>query len=568
MLKKYLLLPVFIGVSAGIFAVLFVYAIEFVTKIVLEGIVGYLQPLPAGEGARETFTFFPERWFLLPITVALGGLISGILTYSLSPESAGVGTDAAIKAYHHKKELSLKASLVKLVTSAITIGTGGTSGREGPIALIGAGVGSTLGRLFKLKEKERRVALAIGLGAGISAIFKAPLAGAIISAEVFFKKDFDIETLIPGFIASVTSYSVFGMVFGFHPIFSSEIPKLINLQPISILAYLGLGLVCAVAVRVFVSTFFRVSTLFRDMKIPPYLKPALGGFVAGLVGASVPIAIGNGYGWLQLILDGELTDPILTSLGAVAVMLGVSFTIGSGGSGGVFGPSVMIGGLVGATYSLALNKLYGFGLHVPSFTIVGMVSLFAGAAKAPLSTLILIAEMTGGYELLVPAMVSVSVSYFLSGKRSIFPSQVDTRIDSPAHLDEWGLYILEKLKVKDYMSKPLTVRPHDTVETAYNLMTRELIGGVPVVEDGKLVGIVTRGDIIKLPEEDRKRIRIGEVMTTRLVTINPTDTLAEAFRLMISRGVGRLPVVDERDGKKLVGIIARADIGKAIREWS
>ncbi len=568
MLKKYLLLPVVIGVLTGLFAVLFVYALELLTHYVLELIVGYLQLLPAGEGVRENFTFYPERPYLLPLTVAAGGLLSGLLTYFLSPESAGVGTDAAIKAYHNKDRLSIKSSIVKLITSAITIGTGGTSGREGPIALIGAGVGSTVGEIFRLDQKERRTALAVGLGAGIAAIFKAPLAGAIISAEVFFKRDFEIEAMIPGFVASVTSYSVFGMFFGFQPIFSAEIPKLVNVQPLSLLAYAGLGLVCAFVVRIFTFIFFKVKEEFDKPRLPPYVKPAVGGFLAGLVGAFVPIAIGNGYGWLQLIMDGKLQDLSFIILGAIAVMFGVSFTLGSGGSGGVFGPSVMIGGLVGAAYSIAINQYYSLSLHVPSFTIVGMVSLFAGAAKAPLSTLILIAEMTGGYELLVPAMVSVFISYFLSGKRSIFPSQVDTRLDSPAHMDEWGLFILEKLKVRDYMKEPVTVRPYDSVEEAYRLMMDRMIGGLPVVNGGKLVGIVTKSDIMAVSPHEREKVRVHEVMSTNLVVVTPDNTLADVFRLMTAKGIGRLPVVDKKGSRKLVGIIARADIGRAIREFS
>ncbi|EDP75239.1 chloride channel protein [Hydrogenivirga sp. 128-5-R1-1] len=568
MLRRYLLLPITIGVLTGLFAVLFVHALEFLTHYVLELVVGYLQPLPAGEGTREHFSSYPERPYLLPLTVALGGLVSGLLAHFLSPESAGVGTDAAIRAYHNKDRLSIKSSVVKLVTSAITIGTGGTSGREGPIALIGAGVGSTVGELFRLNSKERRTALAVGLGAGIAAIFKAPLAGAIISAEVFFRRDFEIEAMIPGFIASVTSYSIFGLFFGFQPIFSAEIPKLLNVQPFSLLAYAGLGFVCAIVVRVFTFVFFKVKEEFDKPRLPTYLKPALGGFVAGLIGAFVPVAIGNGYGWLQLILDGKLNDLTFIVLGALAVMLGVSFTLGSGMSGGVFGPSVMIGGLVGAAYSLALNQHYSLSLHVPSFTIVGMVSLFAGAAKAPLSTLILIAEMTGGYELLVPAMVSVFISYFLSGKKSIFPSQVDTRLDSPAHMDEWGLFILEKLKVRSYMKEPITVKPYDSVEKAYRVMMDNLIGGVPVANGGKLVGIVTKSDVMSVPHHERSRVRVHEIMSTNLVVVTPEDTLGDVFRLMTARGVGRLPVVDKRGSRRLVGIIARADIGRAIREFS
>ena len=568
MLRKYLMLPVAIGVFTGLFAVLFVYALEFLNHYVLEFLVGYIQPLPAGEGVRQHFTFYAERPYLLPLTVALGGLVSGLLTHFLSPESAGVGTDAAIKAYHNKEKLSIKSSIVKLITSAVTIGTGGTSGREGPIALIGAGISSSIGDIFRLNQKDRRTALAVGLGAGIAAIFKAPLAGAIISAEVFFKRDFEIEAMIPSFIASVTSYSVFSLFFGFQPIFSADIPKFLNVQPLSLLAYAGLGLVCAIVVRIFTFLFFKVNEEFDRLRTPPYVKPALGGFVAGLIGAFVPIAIGNGYGWLQLILDGKLTDLSFIILGALAVMFGVSFTLGSGGSGGVFGPSVMIGGLVGSAYSIALNQYYSISLHVPSFTIVGMVSLFAGAAKAPLSTLILIAEMTGGYELLVPAMISVFITYFLSGKRSIFPSQVDTRLDSPAHMDEWGLFILEKLKVRDYMREPITVRPYDSVEEAYRLMMDNLIGGLPVVNRDRVVGIITRSDIMEIAPAERKGIRVYEIMSTNLLVATPEDTLADVFRLMTAKGIGRLPVVEKKGSRRLVGIIARADIGRAIREFS
>jgi len=567
MLRKYLLLPVLIGILTGTFAVLFVYSLELITHYVLEEFAGYIQPLPAGEGIKAEFTLEPLRPFLLPLTVALGGLISGLLTYYISPESAGVGTDAAIKAYHNKERLSIRSSIVKLITSAITIGTGGTSGREGPIALIGAGIGSTVADLFRMGDRERREAIAVGLGSGIAAIFKAPLAGAIISAEVFFKRDFEIEAMIPSFVASVTSYSFFGLFFGFQPIFSAHIPAFATLHPDVIPYYIGLGVLTAVVVRIYVFLFFRISGIFTQLRIHSVLKPLIGGFMAGSISAFIPVAIGNGYGWLQLFMDGKLKDPLFAAMGAVAVMLGTSFTLGSGGSGGVFGPSVMIGGLLGASYSLLLNNLYDLNLHVPSFMIVGMVSLFAGAAKAPLSTLVLIAEMTGGYELLVPAMVSVFISYFLSGGKSIFPSQVDTKLDSPAHMDEWGIYILEKLKVKDFMSEPITIGPNDSVERAYLIMVEKLVGGLPVVDKGVLVGIITRTDIMALHPEERTRKKVYEIMTRNPITATPDDSLADVFRLMLSHGFGRVPVVERRGSLKLVGIIARADIGRAVREW-
>ena len=565
MLRRYFLIPALIGVIVGIFAVLFVLALDLITHLVLELVVGYHQPRPAGEGGYEGYSL-PDRAFLLPLTVALGGLVSGLLTYRFSPESAGIGTDAAIRAYHTKGRLSLRTSLIKLITSAVTIGTGGTSGREGPIALIGAGVGSWISSVFGLSQRETRTAIAVGLGAGVAAIFKAPLAGAIISAEVFFKKDLDAEAMIPSFVASIASYTLFCSVFGFQPIFSADVPQNFLWDPVTLGLYAGLGLLCAAVVRVYVYLFFLVRDWFSRLRVPEYVKPALGGFVAGTVGAAVPVSIGNGYGWIQLFMDGVISDPIFALAGSVAVILGVSFTIGSGGSGGVFGPSVMIGGLVGAFYSLVMNDLYHLDLDVPSFMIVGMVSLFGGAAKAPLSTLILIAEMTGGYQLLVPAMLSVFVTYFLSGDRSIFPSQVDTRLDSPAHVDEWGIYVLEKIRVKDYMSKPITVTPDTPLSEVQNLMSERLIGGVPVVNGPKVVGIVTKSDLLKVPKERRSTTAVSEVMTRDVVAVHPEVSLAEALRLMSTKGVGRLPVVS-RDGR-IVGIIARADIGRAIRDHS
>ena len=565
--KHYVVIPTLIGVITGLFAILFVYGIEIFTTFFLKTIVGYYPPLPAGEGETDLFTPRPERPYLLPFVVALAGFLVGWLAYKFSPESAGVGTDAAIKAYHSGERLSFKDAIVKLITSAITIGAGGTSGREGPIALIGASLGSTIGEILKLDEKRRREALAIGLGAGIAAIFKAPFAGAIISAEVFFKRDFVIEYIIPGFVASSVAYSIFGMHFGFQPIFHTEIPPFKEEHLSTILAYIGLGLLTALVVRIYLFIYYTVGNFFKNLRYPLYVKSAIGGFIAGLIGVFVPYAIGNGYGWLQLIMDGKITDYTQIALGALGVILGVSFTLGSGMSGGVFGPSVMIGGLLGAAYSLFLNQHYGLSLNVQSFTIVGMVSLFAGAAKAPLSTIILIAEMTGGYELLVPAMITVFISYFLSGEKSIFPSQVNTRLDSPAHQDECGLFLLEKFKVKEFMTpNPVTVHPEASLEEAQRLLTERLIGGLPVTNGKRVVGIITKSDIAKVPPEARRYKKVREVMSDNVITLTPEEPLSEALRIISTQGVGRIPVVMSYESRIIIGIITRADIGKAIRK--
>jgi len=265
-------------------------------------------------------------------------------------------------------------------------------------------------------------------------------------------------------------------------------------------------------------------------------------------------------------MDGKTTDPYFIASGIIGVILGVSFTLGSGGSGGVFGPSVMIGGLAGALFSISLNTFFNLHLNITSFMIVGMVSLFGSAAKAPLSTLLLVAEMTGGYSLLLPAMLSVFTAYFLSGKRSIFPSQVDTKFDSPAYKDEYGVYILEKLKVKEYMKIPITITPEACLNDAFNLMKKNLIFGLPVVKNGELVGIITKTDLLEFSVKEREKKKVQEVMSKNVITVTESDTLAYALEMMINYGIGRLPVVKEKDKKKLIGIIERSDIGKALRE--
>ncbi len=564
--RKILFISVFIGILTGLFAVAFIKAIHFFTNLFLERIAGYSPPGVPGEG-----TFFGvynlqiERPYLIPFTVALGGLISGILIYLFSPESAGVGTDAAIRAFHRKLPIGLKTAVSKLVTSAITIGSGGVSGKEGPIALIGASVGSFVANLFKLSEKEKNIALATGLGSGISAVFKAPLAGAIVSSEVFYKEDFEVEALLPSFVASVTSYIVSGIFLGFRPLFYTDIPPFRGLSFQGLLGYILLGVICALIATLIIYVFFRVGAYFKNLKLHPVLKPAIGGFIAGLIGAINPIALGNGYGWIQFLLNNDFTHltPVMVVSGIFLVIIALSFTLGSGGSGGVFGPSLVIGGLTGASTCLLLNFLTGNSFNLPSMTIVGMMATFAATAKAPLSTIVLVAEMTGGYELLVPSIISVSIAYILSGDKSIFPSQVKKRIDSPAHMDEYRSFVLQSVKVKDVMTtRVITLSPENTVLEAQKLMEERFISGIPVVVKGVVVGLVTSSDVLKVDKNKRSSVKVSEIMTKSPECVTPDTTLFDTLDKFLSKGYGRAPVVESLETKRLVGIITRADIGR------
>ena len=219
-LRKWGIIGILIGVGAGLGALALIWCINLVKHFVLGTLVGYIPPLPGGEGGMSQYSFHMSRPWMLPLVTTAAGLVGGFLTWKFAPKTAGIGTNAAIRAFHNSEKLNFKTSIFKLVTSAITIGGGLTSGREGPIAQIGASTGASIANLLKLSARERNIALAAGLGAGIAAIFKAPLAGAIIAAEIFYKEDFEVEALVPALIAAVVGYTIVGAAIGFQPVFT------------------------------------------------------------------------------------------------------------------------------------------------------------------------------------------------------------------------------------------------------------------------------------------------------------------------------------------------------------
>jgi len=402
--RKWILIGFLLGVVAGLGAIALYLSVEFFTALFLQIGTGYSPPLPGGFQDNLGYNLFIQRPWLIPLICGLGGLLVGLITTRFSPESEGHGTDAVIDAYHHKRgNIRGRVPLVKAVASSITIGSGGSGGTEGPAGQITAGFGSLIGKLFKLDEDERRIAVAAGLGAGIGSIFKIPLGGAVFSAEVFYRRDFEVRALIPGLVASVTGYTVFGFVFGWDRLFSIPLDLVKYTHPASLILYAIVGLASAAVSVVYVKSFYLISDYFGRIRIPRYLKPAVGGVLVGMIGIIFPQILGTSYGWLQIAIDKNYTLLPLYILGIVIVLkiLATSLTIGSGGSAGVFGPSMVIGGLVGAFIGTAFHMMGLFTwIDVSSVIIVAMVSFFGATAKTPISSIIMGSELTGGYALL------------------------------------------------------------------------------------------------------------------------------------------------------------------------
>ena len=563
---KWLFYFVLIGIIAGCGAIVFHYLCGLGMHYFLDLMAGYRPGAPAGEHLLLPPTQTPfNRWILL-ILPALGGLISGWLVYTFAPEAEGHGTDAAIDAYHHKGGLIRgRIPIIKTIASTLTLTTGGSGGREGPIAQIGAGFGSFLATKFKLSERERRIMMAAGIGAGVGSIFRAPLAGALFAAEVLYRDpDFESEVIIPAGISSVVAYCTFCLVFGWGSLFDSPSFKFQN--PLELGPYLVLAGVLAVTAILYIKVFYGVIDLFKKMSIPNHFKPALGGLVTGIIGFFLPYTLSFGYGITQQAIFNQVAIPTLIAL-AIGKIFTTSFSIGSGGSGGVFGPSIVIGGAMGG----AVGKL--FHLLIPSivtspgsFVIVGMAGFFAAASNTPISTIIFISEMTNSYHLLLPSLLVCSICYLLCQKWTIFENQVKSRIDSPAHAGEFMMDILQTIKVGNlrHLIKEVRCVNEDMAFSEFKkIFSSTKQHYFPVINSkGDLSGIFSSNDVreVIFTLHIEQLVVMKDIMVSDLIFTTSSEDLNTVLLKLTQKNIDALPVMDEDDSGRLIGLIYRRDI--------
>ena len=581
-------LSLVVGVIAGIGAIVFFATCQVIFRYSLDGIAGYHPDTPGGEPPLFGATADALRPWLLLIVPTVGGILSGIIVFTLAPEAEGHGTDAAIAAYHyHQGKIRLRVPLVKIVASALTIGTGGSGGREGPIAQIGAGFGSFLGTLLRLRPAERRILMAAGMGAGIAAIFRAPLAGALFAAEVLYQSpDFESEVIIPAALSSVIAYCTFGTVYGWAPLFSLS-PELVNIltfdDPLQLVPYTLLALFLVVLAMLYTRTFYGLRHLFHRLPIRPHFKPAVGAFLTGLLGVALYFAFGKdqqvlavlsfGYGILQdsmTILPAAQPD-FFFGLVLLAIALGkivtTSLTIGSGGSGGVFGPSMVIGGCGGGALGIFFHWLWPAAApHPVSFILIGMAGFFAAAAKTPFSTLVMVGEMTGNYNLLLPTLWVCMLTFLLSDEQSIYSSQVESRSRSPAHRSEFVRTMLSGFTVGQFVSQGQQITalsPQDGLAAVLEQFKRNSHAALPVTDaDGQFIGVVSLEEAYlatHLPEL-RPMTLAADLMRNDVRPLRLGDSIDHALELFVENDLPELPVVDEKG--RVVGVVSRADISR------
>lgn len=580
---------ILVGIVAGLGAIVFFSACQLVVHYTLDAIAGYHAASPGGEPPLFGETDQSFRPWLLLIIPTVGGLLSGFIVYTLAPEAEGHGTDAAIAAYHlHQGQIRPRVPLIKIVASAVTLGTGGSGGREGPIAQIGAGFGSFLGNILRLRPVERRILMAAGMGAGVAAIFRAPLAGALFAAEVLYcSSDFESDVIIPAALASTSAYCTFAMAFGWKPLF--EIPPdvaevLTFNNPLSLALYLILALFLVLLAMIYTRTFYGLTHLFHRLPFRPHWKPALGAFLTGflglalygLFGQQVLAVLSFGYGILQDVMSHSADDPpklsfaLLLLAVAVGKILTTSLTIGSGGSGGIFGPSMVIGGCAGGAVGIVFQHLWpGLVPHPAAFAIVGMAGFFAAAAKTPFSTLVIVSEMTGNYSLLLPTLWVCTLAFLLSDEQSIYRSQVLSRSLSPAHQGDYVREVLVGLFVRQFV-KPqaeiFTLRPIDRLADVLTRLAHAPYQAVPVTDPaGRLLGVVSLEEVHLASQSPNlsSLILAADLMRGDVTPLQLDDRLDRAQELFVENDLLALPVVDNLTDLRVVGIVKRSDIAGA-----
>lgn len=556
-IRKWIPLSLLVGIAVGLMAVVFQEALDAVSFVFFQ--VGAAS-LP---------------WYLVFLFPAAGGLLVGLIIPHFAQETAGQGMDEVIHDIHYEgSRIRSIVPPIKIIVSALTINSGGSAGPEGPVGEIGAGTASILGGWLKLRRSDLRTLVIAGAAAGFGAIFKAPLGGALFALETPYKNDLEHSAVVPALISSTTAYLVF---VAFPGIGTAPIFGVLTALPTYDVPHLGLymlvGLLAGLVASAFVKVFFWISDFFSGWKMLFLVKTTLGGLACGALGIVFPSVLGLGYTWDQDLVRGDLTqivigDQIVTTFALLLLAFGASlfvkivatsFTIGSGGSGGVMTPSIFIGGTIGAIMALVLLRTTSFLFSPTILVVVGMGAVLAAATKTPISSAIMITEMTGGFNVLIPLILGTVMAYVVSGDFTLYRAQI-TRQSMPIDLS-----VLARRKVQDVMTTPVVaLQPDMMVKDAFDMTILKGHYSYPVVDGGgKVLGVVYQR-ALQQAQTAAPRTLIKTIMESHVELINHDAPANEAFEIMNGAQITRMIVVDGQ--KRVLGMLTRVDLLRAVEE--
>ncbi len=554
-------LALVVGVGAGVGAIGFRYLIVGITEL----FSGQRDYSAAGHAANHHVPGL-GRWFVVGAPV-LGGLLYGPLVARFAPEARGHGVPEVMLAVaEHGGRIRPRVPVVKALASALTIGSGGSVGREGPIVQIGSALGSVIGQLAQVTERRLRLLVACGAAGGIAATFNAPIAGVFFALEVILG-DFETRSFGVVVLSSVTASAVARGFVGSESFL--QLPGFALVSPLELGLYAALGALGGIAGVVFIRVLYGAEDLAdRIWRGPQWARPAVGGVLLGLLLLVVPEMYGVGYPVLSRAIDGNYVVGFLVLLLAAKVVA-TSLTIAIGGSGGVFAPSLFMGAMLGATFGHLVHGAAP-GLTAPggAYALVGMGAVFAGAARAPITAVIIIFELTGEYSIILPLMLAIVVATAVSTRLS--PDTIYT-----LKLRRRGI-VVERPRVASVMRTlplaaamgpvPEPLGASDSLSTVSSRFFSEPASTIPVLDRrGALVGVLSASDVERWALSDEGEDRSAADMAHRVARLRADDLLEDAVRGLAAGDDHGLPVFADH-GTELVGWITHRDILLAYHE--
>ncbi len=544
-----------LGVLGGFGAIGFRLAIEWVQRL--------CWPEGTGTIARVTAAS-PVARFLTP---ALGGLVVGLVVRTFAREARGHGVPEVMEAVAVRGGvIRPRVAVAKLFCSAVTIGTGGSAGREGPIIQIGSAIGSAIGQFLRVSSVRLKTFVACGAAAGMAATFNAPIAGALFAGEVILGS-FGTALFGPIVIASVVGTAISRSFLGNRPTFDIELQYSLE-SPWELITYALLGIVAALVGLLFISVLSRTEHGFERLRISPWLKPALGGLVIGIAAIWVPQTMGVGYDLMEPALLGQFAG--WTMLGFLGLKLvATSLTLGSGGSGGVFAPSLLLGAMTGGSLGSLVGGVLPQGLvaNPGAYALVGMGAVVAATTHAPITAIVILFELTGNYEIILPLMITCTISTLLAmrlRRDSIYTIKLSAR--GRRFLFGQEVNVLKSLDVESVMrrGREEVVNASTPLTGLVRLMVQSSQSYFYVVNEARqLRGVISINDLRRILDdiENLSTILIAiDVAITNVVTVKETDTLDVAMRHFGHENLEELPVVASDGSGRLVGTVRRLDV--------
>lgn len=556
------LLPEGLGILVGLLGGL--------GAVAFRDLIDVFQKLIYGSSGPFTHVVSHLSWWHVLLGPAIGGAVVGPLVYFFAREAKGHGVPEVMNAVAMQGGVIRKrVVVVKSLASALCIGSGGSVGREGPIVQIGSAIGSTLGQWLKVPDEMMRTLVACGTAAGIAATFNAPIAGAIFAMEIILA-DFELKNFTPIILSSVIATVVSRYFLGNFPAF--QVPPYYLESPWELGLYVILGLLAGVVAVCFTTILYKSEDIWNALRIPEYLKATVGGLIIGFIAIKFPQIMGVGY---EVIVQALLNKEVWTILLLLAPLkiLATSITIGSGGSGGIFAPSLFIGAMAGGAFGVLVHSLFpGVTAQPGAYAIVGMGAVVAGTTHAPIQAFLILFELTQEYQIIPPLMICCVIATFVARRikrESIYTMKLIRRgIDIRAGRD---VNLLRSLRVKDFMTwHPETVLERMPLRRLIEVLPYSQHTSFPLTDDaGKLVGMLSLKDFRQVVfEESLLDVVIArDLGTLPAISVTTEDDLATALTLINDNGIERLPVVASgEDSGKVIGILSQRDIISAYNQ--